>query len=158
MPVRCGRTGVAEGASPGEAGAGDQPWCSRDMPKPSTDAAPTLETWLDLGGGIEELGQGLWVMLPMLALGLGAESWGEFVFISIYCCWERRGGLCGGLEMLCCSSPPTLWVLDEAPSSVGLLGLGQGCGDRDGDWGWGHLRPPKRVTCLIQGAAPGLGP
>ncbi|OPJ75423.1 stomatin-like protein 2, mitochondrial [Patagioenas fasciata monilis] len=60
MPVHCGRAGIAKGASPGEAGAGDQPWCSRDMPKPSSDAARTLETWLDLGGGIEELGRGLW--------------------------------------------------------------------------------------------------
>lgn len=158
MPVCCGRAGIAEGASPGEAGAGDQPWCSRDMPKLSSDAAPTLETWLELGGGIEELGQGIRVRLPILALGLGAESAEEFVFISIYCCWECRGGLCGGLEMLCCSSPPTLWVLDEAPSSMGLLGLGQGCGDCEGDWGWGHLGLLKKVTCLSQGAAPGLGP
>lgn len=35
--------------------------------------------------------------------------------------------------------PPTPSVLDEAPGSTGLPGLGQGCGDCEGDWGRGHL-------------------
>lgn len=56
-------------------------------------------------GGSEELCS---EELPMLVPGLGAESVGEFVFISIYCCWELRGGLCRGSEVLCCSSPHTI--------------------------------------------------
>lgn len=43
-----------------------------------------------------------------LVLGLGAESVEEYVFISIYCCWERRGGLCRESEVLCLFFPPAL--------------------------------------------------
>lgn len=90
------------------------------------------------------MGWGLCVRLPTLIPGLGAESVKEFVFISIYCCRERRGGLCRGLEVLCCSSRPTLLVLDGHPGSAGLPGLRQGCEDSEGDWGWGHLGLWKR--------------
>lgn len=103
--------------------------------------------------------------LPTLVAGLGAESAEEFVFIGIYCCWERRGGLCRGLEVLCCSSPPILSVLDEALGSVGLPGWGRavgaarvaGDGDtsacgREGDPPLGRGDPP-----LGQGAGPRPG-
>lgn len=56
-------------------------------------------------GGSEGLGWGLQVRLPTLVPGRGAESVLEFVFISIYCCWECRGGLCGGSEVMCSSFP-----------------------------------------------------
>lgn len=109
-------------------------------------------------GGSEELGWGLWARLPTPVPGLRAECVEEFVFISIYCRWECRGGLCRGSEVLCCSSP-LLLVLDEAPdsreavlSSVGLPGLRQGCRGCEGDRGRGHFGLWKeRVTHLLAG-------
>lgn len=136
VPMPCGRAEITEGASPGGAGAGEQPQRSRDMPKPSCQCCSQLGD-VDGAGGSEELGWGLWVRLPTPVSGLGAKHEEEFVFISIYCRWECRGGLCRGLEVLCCSSlhPLSAGRLHSAargcPGCVRALGAVKVTRDRD---------------------------
>lgn len=85
--------------------------------------------------------------LPTLVPGWGAESVLEFVFISIYCCWECGGGLCGGSEVLCSSFPfSAAWA---------CLGWGRAVrvtADRDTSTCGEEGDPP-----LGQGVAPGPG-
>lgn len=83
----------------------------------------------------------------MLVSGLGAGSVEEFVFISIYCCWERRGGLCRGSEVLCLFFPSAL-PAPGCPCLGRAVGTVRMSRDRDAS---AHGRESDPV--LTQGAA-----